>query len=290
MFLNLNFTGLSFVTSLNPTLPVPSKYNKITIYGGNTGSIISKVWGRNKLVSEQDVSDYDILTYKPKWDSDTYGLSEFFNNLDMGNITGLINKMTQWDISRKATGEKISTHLTTVDVDTKTHKDFTAVSSKDYNYYITAKNDEEISSPVVASVTPDYYGWFLIDEEKGISYKFDANLESGNLGYEEDVIWYNNNTEYPVCSKGKHNPMTIQIKAILFDPINLDNPYSYEQSNQILAELKEFIKSSRTKILKDRRGRIWRGETFGNNENQLHDGLEQQIVVTSFTFKETRKV
>jgi hypothetical protein len=285
MFLNLTFLGMSPFTSYTPTIVPTTSYNKITIYGNY---IVNQIWGRNELIDSAIIQAYTPTTYAPTWTQSTFILANLNDTLDGGNAGGLTNPITHWDIYRLKIGDTQSTYLTTVPVATTLYEDFKAILNEQYTYLLYGKNATEVGDPIQSfGIEPDYYGWFLIDEDNGIAYKFDTNVVSGSLNSEEDITEYAGNLEHSVFHRGKRKSIAGQIQAIIWDS---NSSITYTQGNEILQQLKNFIFSDRNKLLKDRRGRIFRVETFGYSENQLDDRIPQQIIQCSFNFKEIGNV
>lgn len=288
MFLGLSFIGTSFFQSFNNSLPSLKTYDKLIFYAQNSGVTISKVWGRNILISNTTANSYNSSNYNPTFDSNTYMLSLFNNTLFSGNITGLDSPATSWILYRLDSNNNQLIFLAELDVNTTSYEDFRVLMGESYQYYLFAKNSTQLSDPIISdSVSADYWGWYLIDPENNISYQFDSNAQSNPLQLEQDITFYNTNNQYQLVSKGNMNSFTGQIQAIIWDG---NGETTYEQGNTIMAQLKEFLLSSRTKYLKDRRSRIWKIETFDYSEGQLNDAISEQVLVSSFSFREIGSV
>jgi hypothetical protein len=177
--------------------------------------------------------------------------------------------------------------LTKLDVSATTYRDFKALIKEEYEYYLFGQGESEISSPLVSNnIQPDYYGWFIIDEENSIAYKFDTNMSSDALTPDEDFTEYQTNAKYNAFSRGKRNAIRGSIRAIMgnIESNNID------QSNSLLSQFRDFIVSDRPKLLKDRKGRIYRIFSYGYSEQQLNDNIQEQVIVSSFSFVELGEV
>ena len=95
------FLGVTPLQSYSPVVPPSVSYDKITFYGGSTGTTIDSVWGRNEVIDDTTIEGYNLTTYAPTWTVNTYMLALFDNTLDAGNISGLTTPITNWLIFRQ---------------------------------------------------------------------------------------------------------------------------------------------------------------------------------------------
>ncbi len=286
MFLNLSFLGVnSFFLTPQPLLPTQTTYNKITIYSGNSGCTISKLWGRNTTISDSVINNYNISNYLPSFTPETYVLGLFANNLSVGNITNITNTIISWLIYRLDPNSSQLKFIKEVDVSVTSYEDFTTLLNNQYQYYLFAKSSDEISSPInTNSVVSNYFGHYFIDVDNSISYNFDTNVESGGMNIETDVTFYNTNNEFQTVSKGNLNCAGGNISAIMWD--NNSSNCTYEQGNALIAQFREFVYSSRKKLYKNRRGEIFEVELYNLNFPQLNDNIKEQIYICTFSWKE----
>lgn len=284
-FLKGAFLGTAMFTGYNPTVPDFAAYDKITFYGGDTGTggcIIDKVHGENKIMTKDYILSKSNLEFSPKWDLDTYLLCEFDRNFAGGNVVNITSPITDWLIYRSEVGSNQLDLIKEIDVKQEEFIDFTALKERTYIYYLFGKNDTEISSPLVTEeVYCDYYGWFLIDVDNKKSYIFDLNLSDGSIAQNEAVAEYTTNLKYNAYSRGNTDFISGTITALV-----MDDWCNMTQSVDYVEELREFILSDRKKYVKDRKGRIFRVFTSGYVDSMITSGLKGEPRYITFTFKE----
>jgi hypothetical protein len=126
----------------------------------------------------------------------------------------------------------------------------------------------------------------LIDSENNTAYKFDLNSSLPDLDVEEDFTEYKTNNVYNSYSRGNTNIFKGTVRAI----IKNEDSVTFEQTNEQLAALREFVLSNRTKYLKDKRNRIWKVVTWGYKESQVEEAVESQPRYCEFNFAESGSV
>jgi len=151
-----------------------------------------------------------------------------------------------------------------------------------------AKNATEVSSPLVSlEIEPDYFGYFLISPDDNLSFKFDLNSESSSFDTDEDYTEYKTNLRTNVFSRGNNNAIKGTIRALIQDDPSSD---TFEQTNAELESLRDLVISSKTKYLKDKRGRIFKIFTYGYKDYNLNEGINSQPRVVEFSFIENGNV
>lgn len=281
MFLNFSFLDISEITNTaKPQLQV-GQYDTIKLHGNGT---FKKLWGRHIDVPTSELEALTLETYIPTWDINTYMLANFNGSLSNGTVEYITSDITHWLIYRKDNDSNILKFIERLSIDQIFYLDYLVTKNNKYTYYIFAANDDEISAPLIADETLcDYWGWFLVDADNARSFEFDSNFDGGSLTAEENYTEYQNNTQFSVFNRSKHNAFAGQIQAIIW---NSNSTITFEQGNQILAQLREFIHSGRTAYLKDRRGRMWQVFLYGYVENQLDNRIKEQIISCTFSFKQ----
>ena len=283
------FLGATFLTSYSPSLPQNSSYDKVTFYGGDSkkgGCIIDKVYGFNGVLTEDYINTNSNIEFKPQWLPDTYLLAEFDNSYAGGNVSNIVSPITNWMIYRSEVGSNVLTKLDTIDVMEEKYIDYTALKNKEYIYYLFAKNDTEISSPLTSSsVECDYNGWHLIDVEDKVSYLFDINFSGGDISQVEDINEYNTNKQFMAYSRGATNYIEGSIRALV-----MDNLCDMKQGVDYVEQLRRFIYSDKPKYLKDNKGRIFKVFTSGYSDSYITQGIKDEPRYISFNFKEIGNV
>lgn len=280
--------GATSLTSGIPATPTDVIYDEIVVYAEGENVIIDSLWGRNEVISESIINNYTDMTYLPQWSITTYILALFNNTTAGGNIEGITNPITNWLLYRQDTNESKLVFLAELDVEEIEFEDFKALLDKNVRYYLFAKNDTEMGTPLISNyVDTTYWGHFLIDEDNGISYRFNLNSSSSANSYEDDFTEYNTNTKYKTVSHGSRNALKKSIGAVLHDESDCDDVI---QSNDLLEEFRDFIITDGSKLYKDKRGRIYRVETHSHSGSQLNENISDQVVVTNFSIVEVGDV
>lgn len=282
------FLGTSPLQSFNPVVPPSVSYDKITFYGDTTGATIDSVWGQNTIVPDATIEAYSPVTYNPEWTTDTYMLALFNSTLDAGNISGLTSPILTWQIFRQDPLQTQLRFLGEVDVSQSSFEDFRATLGNNYRYLIFGKSATEISNPLTSGfIVPEYKGWFLIDADDEVAYRFNLDIASGSNQTDEDYSEFATNNRTNSFSRGNRKAKQNTISAIIRDESQV---LTVDQTNELLDEFNDFIVSTKTKYVKDRRGRIYKVFTFGESEPQLNDNIQDQIIVVSFSYVESGEV
>lgn len=283
MYLNGYVLGVSYLSNTQST-PTKRAFSKITIHGNAT---IDKLHVKEVVLSNEELLQLNF-TGTRIWDSDTILLAEFEGALGAGNITNLVNPITQWEINRKEISETAFKKLGVVDGNKSTFTDWTTQANKEYVYNIFALTDTEVGEPLeTESIKTDYYGWYLIDKESGISYEFNLNIQSGGIENVTDMAIYDGYTKYPSFSIGQRDYIKGSLSAIAGDILTNGKLY---QPTDYLDDLRAFINNGKEKILKSRKGHIWNVMTTNYREAPLSDDVQEQPYTISFDFIESSEV
>ena len=240
--------------------------------------------GRNIKISTTDFNNYTLSTYNPTWVNQTYLLSNFVNNLNGGNVDGVLGAIQSWYLYREEIGGSGSLEfLKKFSATDFQYFDFTVINNRTYKYHLFAKDLSLSSLMYTNEEISDYYGWFLIDSENNRAYHFDINFSGGDKIYTQKFTEHKTNNKVNAFTKGNSFFIEGSINAIISkDNLRTDSQYT----NDDLLSLSEFISSDRPKILKSRRGEIFNIFTYGYQETLLNPALSQNIYTSSFNFKE----
>jgi ribosomal protein L17 len=282
------FLGVTPLQSFNAVLPPPVAYDKVTYYGGTTGTTIDSIWGRNEIIDDTTLESYTLANYEPQWTLTTYILSLFDNTLDAGNIVGLTSPILSWLVFRQDPDQTQLRFLKELDVSATSYEDFRALTTKEYSYLVFGQSATELSNPLTSNaITPDHYGWFLIDADDEIPYKFNLNAVSGSNQTDGDYTEFNTNNRTNSFSRGNRNAKRSTVTAVIRDETDCT---TVDQTNELLDQFNTFITSTKTKYVKDRRGRIYKVFTFGESEPQWNDSIQEQLVSVTFSYVESGDV
>jgi hypothetical protein len=281
MYLKGAFLGYSTL-QYQPSLPVPIPYNKITFYGGST--IIDKIHIQNIELTGaqvQAINPIDTISWQPT----TVLLANFdTDTLDGGNIISLPDALVGWKIYRTDTSTNISTLINTIAPTEGDYIDYSVAAYKTYFYEIIPYTATTQGSPLTtASIYVDIFGWYLCDyDSPSIVYLFDLNLSSNQIENETNVTTYETYTQKPVYSIGQRNYIRGSISCIAGEILSDGTIY---QPVDYLDDLRSFINNGKTKILKSRKGHVWKVITYGM-PMKFMDNIGEQVTEISFNFSE----
>lgn len=282
MYLIGTFLGIGYFANRQVT-PTPIAYSSITFFGN---CIIDNIQIKNIILTNSEIDAINI-TQPTVWDSHTLLSAKFANNLNGGNVLNINNPISRWEVNRKEINDTALTKLNNVDVANTQYIDYTAPLGKTFIYNIFPSNDTEIGQALeTPPITTDFYGWFLIDQDLGVAYKFDLNLSSGNIENNTDITEYETYTQYNAFSFGNRDFIRGTIKCIAG---TIDMNDQLLQSVDYIENLKNFINNKSEKLLKSRKGNIWRVVTK-NFQYQHLDDIADQLVEISFDFVESGSV
>ena len=274
--------GATVLLDVYNSVPLLEEFDSIT-FGSADGSTsamtISCVWGQNLLMTEEYLDSYNIENVK--WNEYTYLLAMTKNNLDAGSINNIGNIET-WSLYRWDSESE-----TTVLIDNfAASVNSTGLLGRKYYYVLYAYNtDGQMSSPFVTStVQLDYYGYFLIDVDNDIVYKFDTNFSGGDLKQNTDYASFRTNNKYMTYHTGELQYLSGSIAALVR---YADSNIYTNNTTGLLENLRDCIKDdNRTKILKTRKGEGWYVFTYDYNDSVINQAIGAQPVNASFSFDE----
>lgn len=294
MFLSGNFLGVSPLIGAIDIIPQVTQYNVFKFHGGNTGATFSKIWGKDTLLTANEINGYTLDSYvnpdlpdgESMWQAfpNTYFYTSFENSLNGGNITGITYAINSWLLYRQEINSNTMEYLATLTPENITYYDFTALNNKTYTYYIFVNDSAILSNRIeTLPIKSDYYGWFLVDVENNRAYHFDINLSVGNNSFKDSLTEHKTNNRTNSFSRGSSFSIEGTIEAIVSKNNKKEDIIN---TNDDLKSLSEFIQSDRPKLLKTRRGELYKVFTYGYQERLLNPSLGENIYISAFNFKE----
>ena len=289
MFLSGNFLSVGvFQNVIRVPSPVLRNYSSVKIYGN---AVIDKLQIKNKEVDNATLQNI-IITDTLKWTPETVAMCEFENNLLAGNVVGLDSPVTHWQISRRESNSSILKNLGIVDVSNIEFTDYTCQQGKKYVYEIYAVNDSQVSEGFVTDeIEMNFWGWFLIgNDPDGSTYVYNLNLNVDFGGYQndEDFTEYETYQEFNAFSVGKRNFLRGSLSAITGDIST--NTGELLQPVDYIETLRNRIQDISTKILKSRKGEIFKVKTHAFSAVPVDNGIEIQPYIVKFDFIECEKI
>lgn len=265
--------------------PVSSAYTNIKVYGQN---IVDYVHIKNVEMTEAEMLATPLYI-DPTWDGNTIFLALFQNNLNGGNITGLVNPILNWEVQRKKESETVYKTIAILPSTATGYIDLTVEPNVVYNYQIFATNDTEVSEPLANNLDSKFYNHIIIDTETGTAIVFDNNLEFS--GYTQEVSYetYVGYNKFPAFSFGNRRYRTANASAYVGECIEVDNEFI--QTVDYLNTIDNLINKTSDKIMKDRKGFVLRGKTVGGiTETPMNVAIPDQPYIVSFNFVESGEV
>ena len=274
--------GLSTFQSVEGSnIPLRKTYSKVRVYGN---SIIDKLQIKNIEISDSELQNI-IMTDNLIWDANTLLMAEFENDLVAGNIADLTNPITKWQINRREVSGSTFKVLDVVDVGVSEYIDYSAQHGKNYIYSLFATSENEQSEPLECEeIETDFFGWYLIGNDPDGStyvYVLDLNVSSGSITNDEDFTEYQGYGKFNSFAKGQRNFIRGSVQAIAG---TIQSNSTLLQSVDYIDTLRNRIQDVSTKILKNRKGEIWKVKTHGYNASQLDDSINQQVYLVNFNF------
>ena len=244
--------------------PTPATYTSIKVYGG---AIIDHVHIKNVIMSETDISNLQLYV-APTWDGNTIFLANFENTLNGGNITGLVNPITNWKVLRRKTTETSFATLATLPSTSTSYIDATAEPNVTYIYQVLATNATEISEPLQNTLESNFFNCLLCNLDGTIAFIFDLELDFSGL--QENVAFqiYEGYNKYPTISVGDRRYKTGEVSAILADSYGNGE---IVQTVEYIKMFTDFIGNGQPKIFKDRKGNVLKVMTTGGVKQDPFD-------------------
>ena len=288
MILGYNaYTGIAPLLDYVVEVPELAGFNTIT-FGGESSMTVANIWGQ-ELINQNDTwvpmtTEY-LDTYNPLsafWSKYTYLLADFSNGLEAGVIQN-IGQITGWSLYRWDDNSNEALLMGNFDNSVVQYIDYTALLNTGYRYLLYAYGENGVSAAFQTSIiNVNYYGYFLIDVENDVVYKFDTNLSGGDLTQNTDYAAFRTNNKYQTYNVGDLQYLSGEISALV----------RYANSNifvnntvGLLSNLRDFIKDgTKIKILKTRKGEGWYVFTHDYKDAVINQAIGEQPVNASFAF------
>lgn len=287
MIIGLDPIGISY---FNGQHEIGGNYSSITFNGNNTGIILDSIWGRNMTITKEYFDSLSLITYKPSWTLNTYLMALFENSLSAGNIVNTDSYFDEWAIYRRTDNNEQLEFIDSIPIESVRYKDYTALIGHEYQYYIFAKSDNVLSSPLISDIIKvNYDGNYLIDVNNQKTYILNINVESGAITQNEEYTMHNVNNKYNVFMKGNNQYFSTNISGILTSSV--DSEGVINNSVEILQEFNDFVHDNNIlKYYKNRKGQIFNVFTSDSNMSVLNDNIGSQPMVVSVTVTEKGEV
>lgn len=283
-----SFFGFNMIANGANNRRDPLELMDILIYGEQTARL-TQVFNIELTDTQINNLDFNNVVY----DSNTVMLAQYNNNLNAGNNFGTGEDIISWEIRRLDVDRNVLEDLGSVPVATTTLTDYTAVRDKTYRYEIFGRTQNLLTEATISDdVNPNFFGWYLIDINTNETIRFDLEVESGTLTNVRDVTEHQTFAQYPSVAFGRRNYYRGSIRA--FGGV-VDCTGTITDNNGIIFDaeyqetLKTFLNNGNEKFMKDRKGIIYRVQTWGANID-YNDDVGQQPYTITWNFAEVGDV
>lgn len=254
------------------------------LYGGS--SCFDNVRLLNTKLTDEEF-ELIVIGDTPSWTPLTLMLATFDeSNLNAGNITGLTSPITGYELYRKRVEDSSFVKIADLPSTASTYTDITALPNVTYVYDLVAINSTERSNPIEGNITTDFYGIYLINPETYKTYIFDMNLGFDGINTEVAYQRYDGYNKFSSYSFGDRNFVTGNISAI----VDEYSSNEFTQTADFVKELQDFINNGEYKILKTRKGEIFKVHTMNFSSSQLNVAIASQPYNISFNFEQIGEV
>lgn len=283
-----SFFGFNMILSGNNIRQDPLDLINLLIHGEQTARL-TQVFNVELTDAQVNALDYTNAIY----DSNTVMLARYENNLNAGNSINVGEDINEWEIRRLDVATNVLEDLGSVPVATTNINDFTAVRDRTYRYEVFGRTDNLFTEAVISDdISPSFFGWYLIDVTTNESIRFDLDVQSGTLSNVRDVTEHQTFAQYPSIAFGRRNYYRGTIRAFggMVDctgTVTDNNGVIFDADYQ--ETLKTFLNNGNEKIMKDRKGIIYRVQTWGANID-YNDDIGQQPYSISWNFAEVGDV
>lgn len=280
-FVSASIVGSSFVAGISDLQNI--QYNSIQFNGESKVDKV-RIVDYAMTVAELDaLSISDVYT----WDERTLLYAEFTNNLNAGSIV-VATTIESWNVLRFCCGSSVPEVIATgLHGSEKSIIDYTAVKPDEYFYRIYPITATAVIAGVQSNIVEMCYDYYaFLDEITGDSFTFMLNLEGMGKSLNSSASTYEGFTQYPAKSQGLLKYNSSSFSALLGNVVG--NYYSGDTVATYKA-LEDFITNGNEKIMKDRKGNIYRVFTENLTSN-IDEKPDEMPTMISFQWTEVGEV
>ena len=273
-------------SSVEISIDTNIRWNRIRMNAPSTGYIgIRYAWIVDRLIDDDEPVVQNPADFVPSWDSDTYFLALFRNNLVAGNIN-TEEPLVGWTVYRNTVGSSFLQKIATLPVASDYFTDYSVRNQSGVVYYVSPIFVETIGAVAMSNVaSPHWWDWSLIvcENVEGNTYRyiktysFDLDVSSGTLGNNTAFNELANFTKYAKIQNSESNYWSGTISAFIGNCTDT----AYSDSVELMDELKALTTDGTDKFLKDRKGNMWKVRLNSPVSEKIADEyVEQAVVVT----------
>lgn len=243
-------------------------------------------------ITEQQIEQYNVITYEPEWDFDTELLATFDGDLNAGNIKAT-GQLIKWMVYRNSSISSQLIHIFDTEPLVSSLIDYGACNQTTYTYYVYPVYDTGIGAPIQSNaILTNWWSWVLLScsnmdiantYSMTKSYVFDLDVTSGTMSNNTAFNVLENFTPYAKIQNSNSNYWSGTLTSLLG---NMPCDGGYVDTVQQMNEIKALSSDTSTKILKDRKGNIWMVRISAPINEQISDQYIEQAVSITFTWME----
>ncbi len=263
--------------------PQSRAYTKTILYGSAT---VGTMHVQDTVWTDEQIAMND-RTIRRIWDGNTRILAEFNGDVTAGNISGVTDPITSFQLNRRKITDSTFSTLANLPASVREFNDVSAERNVSYIYEILAKSETEISEPILSEiVVSNYYNHILIDPSSALAFIFDSESRHSGYSVVDDHSRHDGYNKYSGHTFGDRDFTTGTVTAIVSDEDDICERNNLVQTIGYLDQIRAFISNGNKKILKDRKGRITTIITFGYNQSIWINEDGNQLYKVSFSFEE----
>lgn len=266
----------------------------------NGNCILDNICIRN-IVQTDTIAKSEDMSIEPDWTPDVIFKTVFNYTTDSANVFGLLQSQTKFNLGRQEVGSDVIKNVAILDPNITSFIDYKVEGQKSFNYYLSAKNDTQLSEPLVTDlITTSFFGVYLLDasdiddytnNNDVICFKLDFNATVAAVSNNADVTTYRSYQKYDQYYIGNTNYLSGSVTSLLgyWD----ENGDDVTWSPFYLEQFRSFINNGQEKIMKFKNGKTIRVVTFNSNTESMsyvHEDVQNQPTDITFGFRECADV
>ena len=276
-------------------------YNKIMLYGKQVCDYL------HIQNTPTDGTLFKSVDSEPTiWEDNTLFSAKFNKSLIAGD-SSLTDRIDGYEVRRQKGANPYTEYVGTIkgseDSAKKYMIDYLAANNTDYTYFLYPSSTAYSSSGAVLSPSISdgvktnwgYWSLLIVDEseEENVFYlskmfKFELNLETGDMNNNAVVSVTQNFTKYPTIQYGMSNYWSGDLTSLC--GFIACNDCDYVQTPNMIEELKSLTSDTRRKFLKDMDGNVWEIKITAPINISTEDQTLQRIKTAKISWAEVGSV
>ena len=276
-------------------------YNKIMLYGEQ---VCDYLHIQNTPI---DSNLFKSIDSEPTaWEDSTLLSAKFNNKSLVAGDSSLTDRIDGYEVRRQKGANPYTEYIGTIkgseDGAKKYMIDYLAANNTDYTYFLYPSSIRPTSGVILSPFISDevktdwgYWSLLIVDEseEENVFYlskmfKFELNLETGDMNNNAVVTVTQNFTKYPTIQYGMSNYWSGDLTSLC--GFIACNDCEYVQTPNMIEELKSLTSDTRRKFLKDMDGNVWEIKITAPVSISTNDQTLQRIKTAKISWTEVGSV